>query len=206
MRRLIIQPIVGLFRALRAAHALQCRRCGSALGHLSGAPSRTKRAASGGTRSHRDVSRSLRQYPRRRRSAAVRREGIPGVFALRLAGRRIRAIPLRRLRHRRTDGTTHLLFHSLELLERLVVITPRPRINLILYHGVLPFDLAQGTLSTVEGWRPAQPGGGGLWQRPPRARPASTVRTRAERIAKVGRPMVAHISIRQNHRPGRGPR
>lgn len=42
-----------------------------------------------------------------------------------------------RLRHRWTDGTTHLLFDPLELLERLAVITPRPRINLILYHGVL---------------------------------------------------------------------
>ena len=29
---------------------------------------------------------------------------------------------------------------------------PRPRINLILYHGVLPFDVAQGTPSKVEGW------------------------------------------------------
>ena len=54
---------------------------------------------------------------------------------------------LLRLRHRWTDGTTHLLFDPIELLERLAVITPRPRINLILYHGVLPFDFAQGTPS-----------------------------------------------------------
>src|SRR5438552_3525772 len=32
------------------------------------------------------------------------------------------------------DGTTHLVFTPIELLERLV---PRPRINLLLYHGVL---------------------------------------------------------------------
>ena len=44
---------------------------------------------------------------------------------------------LLRLRHGWTDGTTHLLFDPLELLERLAVITPRPRVNLILYHGVL---------------------------------------------------------------------
>jgi hypothetical protein len=44
------------------------------------------------------------------------------------------------LRHRWSDGTTHLLFDPLELLERLAALTPRPRINLILYHGVLPFD------------------------------------------------------------------
>ena len=35
------------------------------------------------------------------------------------------------------DGTTHLRFDPLELLERLAVLTPRPRVNLILYYGVL---------------------------------------------------------------------
>src|SRR2546428_2836128 len=35
------------------------------------------------------------------------------------------------------DGTQHLVFEPLELLERLAAITPRPRINLVLYHGVL---------------------------------------------------------------------
>ena len=41
------------------------------------------------------------------------------------------------LKHPWSDGTTHLLFDPVELLERLAVLTPRPRINLILYHGVL---------------------------------------------------------------------
>ncbi len=41
------------------------------------------------------------------------------------------------LRRRWSDGTTHLLFDPLELLERLAALTPRPHINLILYHGVL---------------------------------------------------------------------
>ena len=41
------------------------------------------------------------------------------------------------LRHPWSDGPTHLLFDPLELLERLAVLIPRPRINLILYHGVL---------------------------------------------------------------------
>jgi hypothetical protein len=36
-----------------------------------------------------------------------------------------------------SDGTTHLLFEPLELLEKLAALTPRPRINLLLYHGVL---------------------------------------------------------------------
>ncbi len=41
------------------------------------------------------------------------------------------------LRRRWTDGTTHLVFDPVELLERLAALTPRPRINLVLYHGVL---------------------------------------------------------------------
>jgi hypothetical protein len=41
------------------------------------------------------------------------------------------------LRHRWADGTSHLRFDPLELLERLAVLTPRPRVNLILYYGVL---------------------------------------------------------------------
>ena len=35
------------------------------------------------------------------------------------------------------DGTRHLLFEPLELLEKLAALTPRPRVNLVLYHGVL---------------------------------------------------------------------
>ena len=34
------------------------------------------------------------------------------------------------------DGTTHLVFTPAELLERLVPLVPRPRINLLLYHGL----------------------------------------------------------------------
>ena len=41
------------------------------------------------------------------------------------------------LRHRWTDGTTQLLFEPVELQERLAALTPRPRINLLLYYGVL---------------------------------------------------------------------
>jgi len=36
-----------------------------------------------------------------------------------------------------TDGTTHLLFEPVEFLEKLAALTPRPEINLVLYHGVL---------------------------------------------------------------------
>jgi uncharacterized protein YbaR (Trm112 family) len=41
------------------------------------------------------------------------------------------------LRHPWSDGTTHLVFEPVELLERLAALTPRPRIHLLLYHGVL---------------------------------------------------------------------
>jgi Putative transposase/Transposase zinc-binding domain len=35
------------------------------------------------------------------------------------------------------DGTRYLVFEPLTLLEKLAALTPRPRINLVLYHGVL---------------------------------------------------------------------
>jgi len=35
------------------------------------------------------------------------------------------------------DGTTHLRVEPLTLLERLASLTPRPRINVLLYHGIL---------------------------------------------------------------------
>jgi hypothetical protein len=36
-----------------------------------------------------------------------------------------------------SDGTTALVFHPLELLERLCAIIPKPQVNLLIYHGVL---------------------------------------------------------------------
>ena len=36
-----------------------------------------------------------------------------------------------------SEGTTHLLFAPVEFLEKLAALTPRPAINLILYHGLL---------------------------------------------------------------------
>ncbi len=41
------------------------------------------------------------------------------------------------LRHPWHDGTRHLIFTPHEFLERLAAITPRPHINLLIYHGVL---------------------------------------------------------------------
>ncbi len=73
-----------------------------------------------------------------------------------------------------TDGTRHLLFEPLELLEKLATLTPRPRINLVLYHGVLAPHarwrarvVAYGAVpaATV---LPASPGGEGATAEPTR--------------------------------------
>jgi hypothetical protein len=42
-----------------------------------------------------------------------------------------------RLRHPWADGTTHLRFEPTAFVERLAVLVPRPRVNLLLYYGVL---------------------------------------------------------------------
>jgi hypothetical protein len=57
------------------------------------------------------------------------------------------------LRRRWADGTTHLLFDPIAFLERLAALTPRPRINLILYHGVLAPLLYHGVLAPRAAWR-----------------------------------------------------
>jgi hypothetical protein len=35
-----------------------------------------------------------------------------------------------------SDGTTHVLCEPIELLERLAALVPRPRINIVIYHGL----------------------------------------------------------------------
>jgi hypothetical protein len=52
------------------------------------------------------------------------------------------------------DGTSHLLFEPIELLEKLAAITPRPAINLVLYHGVLAPN-ARWHSQVVRSGRPA---------------------------------------------------
>ncbi|PYM54813.1 MAG: IS91 family transposase, partial [Candidatus Rokuibacteriota bacterium] len=42
-----------------------------------------------------------------------------------------------RLKQAWRDGTTHLVFEPLEFLAKLAALTPRPEINLLIYHGVL---------------------------------------------------------------------
>jgi hypothetical protein len=52
------------------------------------------------------------------------------------------------------DGTTHLRFDPLTLLERLASLTPRPRINVLIYHGILA-PHAAGRAAAVAYGRPA---------------------------------------------------
>ena len=41
------------------------------------------------------------------------------------------------LKHRWRDGSAHVVFEPMELLEKLAALVPAPRFNLIRYHGVL---------------------------------------------------------------------
>jgi len=52
---------------------------------------------------------------------------------------------LYRLKRRWRDGTTHMIFEPLELVEKLAALVPPPRFNLVRYHGVLAPSAA---------WRP----------------------------------------------------
>ena len=71
------------------------------------------------------------------------------------------------------DGTTHLVFTPSELLARLVPLVPRPRMNVLLYHGVLapnaPWRRAvvarEGADGVGEGEVAAESGGSsGAWE------------------------------------------
>jgi len=71
------------------------------------------------------------------------------------------------LRHMWSDGTTHLEFDPVAFLERLAVLVPRPRVNLILYHGVLApraagrSDIVPRDVARPEGAPPGARGTGG---------------------------------------------
>jgi hypothetical protein len=58
-----------------------------------------------------------------------------------LATERLSLLPdgrlLYRLKHRWRDGTTHVIYEPLELMERLAALVPPPRFNLTRYSGVL---------------------------------------------------------------------
>jgi hypothetical protein len=72
------------------------------------------------------------------------------------------------------DGTSHLVFEPLDLLARLAALTPRPRINLIIYHGVLAPNArvraAVVTFGTLAAIAPAAAAAAGAPPPPPTAR------------------------------------
>jgi hypothetical protein len=63
-----------------------------------------------------------------------------------------------RLKRTWRDGTTHLVFEPLELLAKLAALTPRPEVNLLLYHGLLA-PHARGRAQVVRYGRPAPDAG-----------------------------------------------
>jgi hypothetical protein len=91
-----------------------------------------------------------------------------------LADERLQKLPdgryLLTLKTRWRDGTTHLRFDPIELMERLAAQIPKPRINLVLYAGVLAPN-AKFRAEVVRHARPA----------PPPDSPPSETQTRAER-------------------------
>jgi hypothetical protein len=58
-----------------------------------------------------------------------------------LATERLSLLPdgrlLYRLKRRWRDGTTHVIYEPLELMERLAALVPPPRFNVTRYYGVL---------------------------------------------------------------------
>lgn len=54
------------------------------------------------------------------------------------------------------DGTRHLVLEPLELLEKLAALTPRPRINLVLHHGVLAPNAGWRTRVVAYGAAPVE--------------------------------------------------
>jgi hypothetical protein len=65
----------------------------------------------------------------------------------------------RHLESRVADGTTLLLFTPLEFLEKLAALTPRPRINLVVYHGLLAPSARERARAVAHGTAAPAPDG-----------------------------------------------
>jgi hypothetical protein len=112
---------------------VQTRRCGEALDHAGAGPLPPCHASQDGF----DLEAGMRvRADQRDRLERLCR------YVLRppLADERLRLLDngdvLLALERRWSDGTTHLRLSPVEVLERLAVLIPRPRVNLVLYHGV----------------------------------------------------------------------
>jgi hypothetical protein len=72
---------------------------------------------------------------------------------------------LYRLKHRWRDGTSHVVFDPLELVEKLAALVPPPRFHLVRYHGIFgPCASARDAIvpgaREAAGLRAAPPAGG----------------------------------------------
>jgi hypothetical protein len=56
------------------------------------------------------------------------------------------------------DGTTHVVYEPLDLIARLAALIPRPRKNLVLYHGVLSANAAWRARVVAYGLAPTRIG------------------------------------------------
>jgi hypothetical protein len=74
-----------------------------------------------------------------------------------IADRRRRRLPDGRfaleLRHRWSDGTSHILLSGTELCERLAALVPPPRIHQVRYCGGREVELQAQMLKSGEGFR-----------------------------------------------------
>jgi hypothetical protein len=75
---------------------------------------------------------------------------------------------LYRLKRRWRDGTTHVVFEPMELLEKLAALVPPPRIHQVRYHGILG-PAAQRRASVVPAPPAPGPGGSGPTGKPDRS-------------------------------------
>nr|WP_253894900.1 transposase [Corallococcus exercitus] len=99
----------------------------------------------------------------RRRTAPCSRQGLErrcrygarGALALERLSRAQDGRIAWRMKRPLPDGTTHLLFTGLELLQRVASLVPAPRTNLTRFHGVF----APGATAAISG-PPSRRGGG----------------------------------------------
>ncbi len=128
--------------------------------------------------------------------------------ALPRGARPLRDVPgqvVLQLRHPWADGTTALVFEPTAFLERLAVLVPRPRINLVLYHGVL----APRAASRAEVVRRQAPLVAAAKFSAPVRTPFGLSRTNSStRIAALARPVAGTFDARpspRRQRPARTP-
>jgi hypothetical protein len=99
-----------------------------------GEPVKASCAASGGFSVHAGVS--VPAHDRKRLEQLARYAARPPIATGRLSRLEDGRL-LYRLKRRWSDGTSHVLYHPLELMERLAALVPPPRYNIIRYFGVL---------------------------------------------------------------------